>query len=49
MDKQSEPKQKTRTGYAIPIPKRSDFLRNLKKAAKSDPPPVRVRREKSKG
>jgi hypothetical protein len=29
-----EPQQKTPKGYEIPIPKRDDFLRNLKKAAK---------------
>ena len=40
--------QKTPKGYDIPILKRSDFMRNLTKAAKSDPPPARVRREKSK-
>jgi len=43
-----EQKQKTKTGYEIPIPKRGDFLRNLTKAAKSSPPPERVRREKPK-
>ena len=35
-------------GYMIPIPKRSEFLRNLTKAAKSSPPPARMRREKPK-
>ena len=40
--------QKTKTGYKLPIPKRSDFMRNLIKAAKSSPPPARVRREKPK-
>jgi len=43
-----EQEQETKTGYKIPIPKRSDFMRNLTKAAKSFPPPARVRREKPK-
>lgn len=43
-----EQKQKTKSGYEIPIPKREDFMRNLTKAAKSSPPPARVRREKPK-
>jgi hypothetical protein len=30
--------QKTKEGYEIPIPKRGDFLRNLKKAAKPSRP-----------
>ena len=29
-----EPKQKTPKDYEIPIPKRGDFLKNLKKVAK---------------
>jgi hypothetical protein len=28
-----QPKQTTRTGVEIPVPKREDFLRDLKKAA----------------
>ena len=43
-----ERKQKTKTGYKIPIPKRGDFLRNLTKAANASPPPARERREKPK-
>ncbi len=43
-----EPKQKTKTGYKIPIPKRGDFLRNLTKAANASPPPKRAPREKAK-
>ena len=46
---QEKPMQKTPQGFEIPVPKRSDFLRNLKKAAKSNPPPARERREKPKG
>jgi hypothetical protein len=34
---QNEPTQKTPKNYEIPIPKRNDFLRNLKKAAKPQP------------
>ena len=33
--KQNEPKQKTKEGHEIPIPKRGDFLKNLKKVAKA--------------
>jgi hypothetical protein len=36
----TEPQQRTDKGYEIPVPKRSEFLRNLKKAAK----PLRPRR-----
>jgi len=35
MSKDDEAKQKTPKGEEIPIPKRHDFMRNLKKAAKS--------------
>ena len=31
-----EPKQRTRKGYKIPIPKRGEFFRNLGKVAKTD-------------
>ncbi len=34
--KQDEPKQKTPKGQEIPIPKRGEFLRNLRKVAKTD-------------
>ena len=34
--KQDEPKQKTPKGQEIPIPKRGEFLRNLRKVAKAD-------------
>jgi hypothetical protein len=37
MDKK-EPKQLTPKGYKIPVPKREDVLRNLKKAAKPSAP-----------
>jgi len=30
--------QKTATGLEIPVPKRRDFVGNLKKAAKTPPP-----------
>jgi hypothetical protein len=36
-----EEKQKTKKGYEIPVPKRADFFRNLKKAANASPPPKR--------
>jgi hypothetical protein len=36
-----EPMQKTPKGHAIPVPKRGDFMRNLKKAANASPPPKR--------
>jgi hypothetical protein len=38
-----EPKQKTPKGQEIPIPKRSDVLRDLKKAAKAKPSTPRSR------
>ncbi|CAN5123778.1 hypothetical protein BH20ACT11_BH20ACT11_16060 [soil metagenome] len=34
--KKNESKQKTPKGQKIPVPKRSDFFRNLKKIAKPD-------------
>jgi hypothetical protein len=34
MDKEKPPKQRTAKGHEIPVPKREDFLRDLKKAAK---------------
>jgi hypothetical protein len=34
MSKNDQPKQKTPKGQEIPIPKRKDFMRDLKKAAK---------------
>jgi len=37
-NQKKEPTQKTPKSYEIPIPKRSDFLRNLKKAAKPSGP-----------
>lgn len=33
--KQDKPKQKTREGYEIPVPKRGEFLGNLGKVAKT--------------
>lgn len=32
-----EPTEKTPKGFEVPIPKREDFLRNLKKIAKAKP------------
>ena len=37
MSDEKEPTQKTPKGHEIPVPKRSDFLRDLKKAAKAKP------------
>jgi len=34
-DETDQPKQKTPKGQKIPIPKREDFMRDLKKAAKT--------------
>ena len=34
--KRGEPKQKTPKGHEIPIPKRGEFLRNLRKVSKTD-------------
>jgi hypothetical protein len=31
-----EPKQKTKTGAEIPVPKRGEFFKSLKKAMKPD-------------
>jgi hypothetical protein len=42
-DEPKEPRQKTSKGQEIPIPKRRDFMRDLKKAAK---PLTRKRRPK---
>jgi hypothetical protein len=42
----SEPKQKTKKDYEIPVPKRGDFFRNLKKAANANPPPKRPAKAK---
>jgi len=33
---EQEPTEKTAKGYEVPVPTRSDFLANLKKAAKPD-------------
>jgi hypothetical protein len=35
---EKEPRQKTKKGYDIPIPKRTAFFRNLKKAAQPSGP-----------
>jgi hypothetical protein len=43
MSDEEQPKQKTAKGHEIPVPKREDFLRDLKKAAK---PSTRKRRPK---
>ena len=34
--KHDEPKEKTRKGLEVPIPKRGEFLRNLRKVAKTN-------------
>jgi hypothetical protein len=43
-------KQKTKTGHAIPIPKRGDFIRDLEKAAEkaAEKPPKKSRRGKGR-
>ena len=41
-----EKKQKTPKGHEIPVPKRSDFLRDLRKAAKVDKSQAPRRSEK---
>jgi len=41
-----EKKQQTPKGHEIPISKRSDFLRDLKKAAAPEPKKSRPRRPK---
>ena len=35
-EKRNEPKQKTRKGYEIPVPQRSEFFGNLGKVAKTN-------------
>jgi hypothetical protein len=34
---EAKTKQRTKTGLEIPVPKRGEFMRNLKKAAKPSP------------
>jgi len=41
-----QPTQKTPHGQEIPVPKREDFLRNLKKAARPKPSTPRRRPKK---
>jgi hypothetical protein len=36
---ETEPKQKTKTGAEIPVPKRGEFLDNLKRASSPDRKP----------
>jgi hypothetical protein len=36
--RKGEPTQTTATGLEIPVPKRRDFIGNLKKATKTSPP-----------
>ena len=36
--RKGEPTQTTKTGLEVPIPKRGDFMGNLKKATKTTPP-----------
>jgi hypothetical protein len=43
---QDKPTQKTPKNHEIPVPKRSEFLRNLKKAAKPEPSRPRSPRKK---
>ena len=38
-EKPEQPKQLTPKGQEIPVPKRADFLRDLKKIADKPPPP----------
>jgi hypothetical protein len=38
---EKEPTQKTPKGHEIPVPKRGDFLRNLKKVVKRKKSPTR--------
>ena len=33
-----EPRQRTRTGHEIPVPKRGEFYRDLERAVKAPPP-----------
>jgi len=42
----ADKKQKTPKGHEIPVPKRSDFLRDLKKVAKTDKSQAPRRSEK---
>lgn len=42
-DKTPEPKQTTPTGVEIPVPKREDFLHDLKKVAPKPEPAKRDR------
>jgi len=37
MTEKRQPKQKTPKGHEIPVPKREEFLRDLKKMAKAKP------------
>jgi hypothetical protein len=39
--RKGEPTQTTETGLEIPVPKRRDFMGNLKKATKASPPDKR--------
>ncbi len=34
--REGEPSEKTREGLEVPIPKRSEFIRNLRRVAKTD-------------
>ncbi len=39
-EKPPDPTERTPKGYEVPVPKRGDFLANLKKVAKPDEPPA---------
>jgi hypothetical protein len=36
LTREGEPSEKTRKGLEVPIPKRSEFIRNLRKVSKAD-------------
>jgi hypothetical protein len=36
--REDKTKQRTKQGMEIPVPKRGEFMRNLRKAAKASPP-----------
>jgi len=42
----SEPKERTPKGFEVPVPKRGEFFRNLKKIAKPTPKSSGARRPK---
>jgi hypothetical protein len=50
-DEKDQQTEQTPTGYKVPVPKRNDFLGNLKKAAKPEPPkrPANAPQNRGKG